>query len=117
MKRYMRIVVVGALMAGHVLAFGGTAGATHDHARSVGGERCVVIAQYGGEKNVVLPDSVFDNNPNAELRWKGNTARSHPLHVLVHRGRPGSDREGNQTMWVYGAESDRHCDEYVNKGR
>lgn len=114
MKRY-KAVLVTALMLGNVVAFAGTAGATHDHARSAGeGERCVIIAQYGGEKNVVLPDSVFDNNPNADLQWKGNTARSHPIHVLVHKGKPGTDRDGNETMWVYGAESDAHCSEYVN---
>ncbi|HWH30740.1 MAG TPA: hypothetical protein VNU26_17595 [Mycobacteriales bacterium] len=102
------------LLGASVVAFTGTAGATHDHARAAGGERCVIIAEHGGEKNVVLPDSVFDNNPNASLQWKGNTARSHPIHVLVHKGKPGTDRDGDPTMWVYGAESDAHCSEYVN---
>jgi hypothetical protein len=109
-----RTLAVAALLALQVVVLGGIAGADHDHARTVGGERCVVIAQAGAEQHVVLPDSVFDHNPNAELRWKGNTARSHPLHVLVHRGRPGTDRYGDATMWVYGPESDAHCSGYVN---
>ena len=53
----------------------------------VGDGRCVILAQNGGEENVVLPPSVFEHNPNVYVPQ--TPGLMHPLHVLVHRGVPG----------------------------
>ncbi len=54
----------------------------------VGNGRCVILAQNGGEENVVLPPSVFEHNPNVDVIDPPSN-RMHPLHVLVHMGVPG----------------------------
>ncbi len=53
----------------------------------VGNGRCVILAQNGGEEDVVLPVAVFEHNPNVDVGQTPN--RMHPLHVLVHMGVPG----------------------------
>jgi hypothetical protein len=61
--------------------------ANHGHVMQVGNGECVVLAANGGEDEVELPLSVFDNNPNVDITPAAD--RLHPLHVLVHRGVPG----------------------------
>ncbi len=56
------------------------AGADHVHSMRTGNGRCVLLAQRGGEKYVQLPFATGPEN------------RRHPLHVLVHLGRPGERR-------------------------
>lgn len=88
-RRAARFAVAGAAMTGVVLGFPGAAHASHTHAKVVGNGQCVILAAGAGEASVVLPDSVFTNNPNVDAP-SGNDTRSHPLHVLVHLGVPGS---------------------------
>jgi hypothetical protein len=85
--------------------------ATHTHAKLVGNGHCVVIAENAGEENVALPASVFDNNPNVDIAPAPD--RSHPLHVLVHQGTPGSQN----SIQVYGTPAaDAMCfNGYVNR--
>jgi hypothetical protein len=64
----------------------GTASATHTHSVKTGNGSCVLLAQNGGEKDVVLP---FE--PEGE--------RSHPIHALVHKGEPGK----HINIGVYGS--------------
>jgi hypothetical protein len=66
----------------------GTASATHTHSVKTGNGSCVLLAQNGGEKDVVLP-FVTDG-------------QAHPIHVLVHKGEPGR----HITIGVYGSDSD-----------
>jgi hypothetical protein len=77
-----------ALGAGLLLAIAATpALASHTHVMSLGNGECVLLAPEAGEESVVLPLSVFQNNPNVDI---GATAgRMHPLHVLVHLGQAG----------------------------
>lgn len=58
---------------------------------TIGSGGCVVLAQCGGEEDVVLPLSVVDHNPNVDI--VPTTSRLHPLHVFVHRGVPGEHRQ------------------------
>jgi hypothetical protein len=79
------------------------AGATHVHSRQVGNGRCVLMAQKGGEKNVQLP---FATEHAANRR--------HPLHVLVHLGRPGE----RQRIGVYDDPRSDPCfasQDYLNR--
>ena len=61
--------------------------ANHRHVMGIGDGRCVILAPDGGEDEVELPPSVFDNNPNVDITAAPD--RLHPLHVLVHKGVPG----------------------------
>lgn len=81
-----RLVLVAALAGTFALGTAGTAAAIHTHVRVVGNGQCVVIAEDAGEERVALPLAVFAHNPHAEEQGPG---RQHPLHVLVHQGRPG----------------------------
>jgi hydrogenase maturation factor HypF (carbamoyltransferase family) len=87
------------------------AAATHTHAMLVGNGLCVVIAEDAGEENVVLPGSVFANNPNVDIAPA--VTREHPLHVLVHQGTPGEQN----SIQVYGTPAaDAMCfNGYVNR--
>jgi hypothetical protein len=79
-----------------LLTFGlltGPAAADHDHGLEVGNGDCVVLASAGGETDVSLPDRAITSNPNADDGWAGNETRNHPLHVFVHTGRPGENRD------------------------
>lgn len=75
--------VLMALAAAPVLA-------SHAHVMAIGNGRCVLLAANGGEENVTLPMAVFDHNPNVDISPTAD--RLHPLHVLVHQGRPGEHR-------------------------
>jgi hypothetical protein len=61
--------------------------ASHAHVMAIGNGQCVLLAANGGEEDVTLPLSVFEHNPNVDIAPAAN--RLHPLHVLVHQGRPG----------------------------
>ena len=83
MKRLVRPALGAALL----LALTATpALANHSHVKLLGNGQCVVLAEGAGEDEVVLPPSVFENNPNVDVP---STGAAHPLHVLVHRGVPG----------------------------
>ena len=84
----MKRLIGPVLGAGVLLALGAPAAlASHHHVMAVGGGQCVVLAANGGEDEVELPQSVFDNNPNVDITAAPD--RLHPLHVLVHKGVPG----------------------------
>lgn len=94
MKRLVRVT----LFAGALLALSAApALATHTHVMQVGNGQCVILAQNGGEEDVILPLAVFDNNPNVDV-GTADATRMHPLHVLVHKGVPGD----HNLMEVYG---------------
>ncbi len=84
MKRLIR----PALGAAILLALAASpALANHSHVKLLGNGQCVVLAEGAGEDEVVLPRSVFERNPNVVVP---STGAAHPLHVLVHRGTPGT---------------------------
>lgn len=108
MTRFARALLV----AGTFLAFSAVpASATHTHVMLVGNGECVVLAEGAGEADVALPLAVFDHNPNVTIAPTAN--RMHPLHVLVHKGVPGT----NHLMEVAGtAAAAALCSEgYVNR--
>ena len=85
---------VAALIAGTLLAFGATtAHADHIHSVQTGNGACVLLAHDGGENEVDLPFAT-------EAQVVAN--RAHPLHLLVHLGRPGQ----NVAIGVYGTASE-----------
>ena len=79
-----------------LLATAGTALADHTHVKVVGNGKCVLLAEHSGESAVELPSAVFERNPNVVIAPGPN---NHPLHVLVHRGVPGSSGD----YFVYGS--------------
>ena len=84
--------------------------ATHTHARVLGNGTCVIVAASGHEEDVVLPDSVFANNPNVDPTVAYPDGRRHPLHVLVHIAGNGSGG-----LLVLGSPAAAAaCDLYVN---
>jgi hypothetical protein len=84
--------------------------ATHSHVRVLGDGTCVILAASGHEDGVVLPDSVFANNPNVDPAVSYPDGRRHPLHVLVHIAANGSGH-----LLVLGSPADlAACDRYVN---
>lgn len=69
--------------------------------------RCVVVALDGGEDEVVLPGRLFELGVTADAQGGAD----HPVHVLVHKGRPNDMGDG--TVWeLYGS---NRCDGYVNQ--
>ena len=92
----IRLVRIGLMSAAMLALSAAPALATHTHVMQVGNDRCVILAQNGGEENVVLPLSVFVNNPNVDIAPA--EGRMHPLHVLVHKGVPGD----HNALAVYG---------------
>ncbi len=62
--------------------------AAHSHVMQVGNDQCVWLAEGSGEAQVSLPLAVFEHNPNVTIA--AEDGRTHPLHVLVHKGVPGS---------------------------
>jgi hypothetical protein len=94
-----------------LLASSGAAVANHTHAKVVGNGQCVVLAEGAGEESVVLPDSVFTNNPNVDIAK--TDGRAHPLHALVHLGQAGEQVD----LYVYGTPAaDAACAAgYVNR--
>ncbi|MDP9397077.1 MAG: hypothetical protein M3P96_04295 [Actinomycetota bacterium] len=103
-------LVVGA-SAAFVLATPGTALATHTHVMQVGSGQCVVLAEEAGEESVLLPAAVFENNPNVDIA--ATAGRTHPLHVLVHKGAAGDHRN----LYVLGTqEATKACGtQFVNR--
>ena len=85
MKRLARVT----LIAGALLALSAApALATHTHVMEIGQDQCVLLAEDSGEERVVLRLPVW-NNPNVTVGSTEQT-RMHPLHVLVHKGVPGT---------------------------
>lgn len=90
----IRRAVAAVIIAGTVsFAGAGTAAADHVHSKQVGNGSCVLLAQHGGEGLVDLP---FATAAQIEAN------RAHPLHLLVHLGRPGE----NFAIGVAGSGSD-----------
>ena len=88
----MKRLVAPAIGAGLLLALAATpALASHTHVMAIGNGQCVLLAASGGEEDVTLPLSVFDNNPNVDIAPTAD--RLHPLHVLVHKGAPGDHNQ------------------------
>ncbi len=86
MTRFVRAILVAATL----LALSGVPVlAAHTHVMSVGNGQCVILAEGAGEADVVLPLAVFDHNPNVTIA--PTAGRMHPLHVLVHKGVPGTN--------------------------
>ena len=104
MKRMLAAVGAAALLFGGA----GTALADHTHVLILKNGNCVILAESGNEKFVVLPSVLFANNPNADADDEAggleNLAlnRRHPLHVLVHLGVPGADGD----IAVMGSDAD-----------
>jgi hypothetical protein len=98
--RILAIAVLAALSL-HLLAI--PALAHHTHVLQIGDGRCVVLAEWGGERFVELPDAdEFASN------------RRHPLHTKVHLGEPGM-RDGVEVIWVKGSPGDQaNCTSYAN---
>jgi hypothetical protein len=92
-----------ALVATLVALTAGTASADHVHSVRVGNGACVLLAQSSGEGEVDLPFAT-------DAQVAAN--RAHPLHLLVHLGRPGQRVE----IGVFGTASDPCIDtgNYVN---
>lgn len=88
----MKRLVRPAIGAGLLIALAATpALASHTHVMSLGNGECVLLAHEAGEESVVLPLSVFENNPNVDIA--ATAGRMHPLHVLVHLGQAGEHLE------------------------
>ncbi len=106
-----RTTFVAVATGGFLLAMSGAAFADHTHAKVVGNGQCVVLAEGAGEESVVLPLSVFENNPNVDIA--PTASRMHPLHVLVHLGQAGEQN----ALFVYGTPAaDAACSAgYVNR--
>lgn len=92
----VRAGVLAAGIGGAVLALPAPAMADHTHVMVLGNGQCVVMAENAGEEAVALPLAVFEKNPNVDI--SPTALRMHPLHVLVHQGRPGE----NNALYVYG---------------
>jgi len=107
----IRAAILAAATGGVLLAMPGPAFADHTHAKVVGNGQCVVLAEGAGEESVVLPLSVFENNPNVDIA--PTALRMHPLHVLVHLGQAGEQN----ALFVYGTPAaDAACAAgYVNR--
>lgn len=90
----IRRSAAATLIAGTVFALGAaTAHADHIHSVQIGNGACVLLAHDGGESEVDLPFAT-------EAQVDAN--RAHPIHLLVHLGRPGK----NFAIGVYGTASD-----------
>lgn len=80
------MVAAGAVLG--MLGWAAPAGATHTHVRVLPGGDCVILAGDGGESDVDLSGTgVFAHNPNVDIAPADG--RTHPLHVLVHKGAAG----------------------------
>ncbi len=101
MKRIVVAMTV-TLLALAVLA--GPAAADHDHGKTLGNGDCVVLAQSGAEKHVVLPGAALENNKHVDEGDYAAEGRSHPLHVFVHTGPPGAHQD------IYVSDGHSTCD-------
>lgn len=92
-QRTAMMAIAAAFTMGAVgLSTAGTATAAHTHSKATGNGSCVLLAQNGGEKGVILPNATGPEN------------RRHPLHVNVHLGEPGAG--GHIQIGVAGTTSD-----------
>jgi hypothetical protein len=92
-QRRVTMAITAALTMGTVgLTAADAASAAHTHSKATGNESCVLLAQNGGEKDVILPNATGAEN------------RRHPLHVNVHLGEPGTG--GHIQIGVAGTASD-----------
>lgn len=99
----MRRLATFAITTTVAMALAIPASASHTHVMQTGNGACVVLAANGGEKDVQLP------------HVEGAENRTHPLHVNVHLGEPGT-RHGDAVIWVAGSPGDRdNCSGYVNQ--
>lgn len=88
-----KTAIAATLAIGAIGVLGsGAASAAHVHSMMTGSGSCVLLAQDGGEKYVVLPHA------------SGAENRRHPLHVNVHLGKPGMG--GHIAIGVAGTPSD-----------
>jgi hypothetical protein len=93
----MRRVLISGLAVVVSLAGGNVASADHTHVLVLPNGSCAILAAKGNEKYQILPDVLFDNNPNVDADDAVGGLdglplnRRHPLHVLVHLGVPGAD--------------------------
>lgn len=103
-----RLLILGAITGVATAATASAAFADHAHVRHVGhGDRCVIVALDGGEDAVVLPGVIFERGITSDTVGGAD----HPLHVLVHKGRPNA--MGGDTAWqLYTSNT---CDGYVNQ--
>ena len=84
----MKRLAIAAVSAAALLVLAAApVAASHTHVMALGNGQCVLLAHEAGEESVVLPLSVFENNPNVDIAPTAN--RMHPLHVLVHLGQAG----------------------------
>lgn len=100
----IRRSAAAVVIAGTVSVAGASsAGADHVHSKQVGNGACVLLAQHGGEGAVELP---FATDAQVDLH------RAHPLHLLVHLGKPGTNFE----IGVHNTASDPCAEsaDYVN---
>lgn len=104
----LRHLLVASTVGASLVLAAGAAGAEHSHVRHVGQDgACVVVAANGGEDEVVLPARIFELGITSDARGGAD----HPLHVLVHKGRPNDLGDG--VVWeLYTSNS---CDGYVNQ--
>ena len=104
MRRMLVCIGAAAILLGGT----GVALADHTHVLILDGGKCVILAEDGNEKYVVLPSVLFANNPNADADDGAGGLenlpmnRRHPLHVLVHLGVPGADGD----IAVMGSDAD-----------
>ena len=103
----MRRVTIALSVTAAALLAPAAAQAHHVHVMQTGSGSCVILAQHGNERYVTLPEASFNNTTEP-----ATTANPHPLHVHVHRGRPGEVR----TIAVYGTPADpcAASGDYVN---
>jgi hypothetical protein len=103
----MTRTVIAVCSAAAALLVPAAAQANHRHVLVTGGGDCVILAKQGNEPFVTLPEASFNNTTEPTT-----TANPHPLHVHVHRGRPGEVR----TIAVYGSDMDpcRETGNYLN---
>ncbi len=90
---FRQCIAATAVIAAVTVAGAGVASADHVHSKEVGNGSCVLLAQVGGEGEVDLPFATSDLVA---------ANRAHPLHLLVHLGRPGR----NFAIGVAGTASD-----------
>lgn len=96
-------IITGVLVGFGWLAAALPASANHTHVLQLGYGQCVILAEYGGEKYVLLPNED-----------EFAPARRHPLHAKVHMGEPGT-RDGVPVIFVLGSGGDiQNCTSYAN---
>ena len=62
----MRRVLVSGLAEVFLLAGANVASADHTHVLVLPNGSCAILAAKGNEKYQILPDVLFDNNPNVD---------------------------------------------------